>query len=93
MCFKRYWKEVKLKFDLKNTKTIYNPFDFSRTNISKDTAITVDYILFFKDLMKSKNFNLKLFLSPNCFLQDFNYSSWGDGPDLNKIQDSLQSFN
>jgi hypothetical protein len=28
-------KEVKLKFDLQNIKTIYNPFDFSRTKSVK----------------------------------------------------------
>jgi glycosyltransferase involved in cell wall biosynthesis len=88
-------KEVKLKFDLKNTKTIYNPFDFSRTNISKDTAITVDYILFFGRFdEKVKNFNLMLeaFFISKLFLQGFQLFLMGDGPDLNKIQDSITGF-
>jgi glycosyltransferase involved in cell wall biosynthesis len=84
---------VKLKFDLQNIK-IYNPFDFSRTKISKDTATNVDYILFFGRFdEKVKNFNLMLeaFMCRNCMREDF--LIMGDGPDLNKIQDSIKDFN
>jgi glycosyltransferase involved in cell wall biosynthesis len=88
-------KEVKLKFDLKNTETIHNPFDFSRIKVSKDTATTVDYILFFGRFdEKAKNFNLLLeaFFVSKLFLQGFQLLLMGDGPDLNKIQDSIKGF-
>ena len=88
-------KEVKLKFDLKNTKTIHNPFDFSRIQISKDTATTVDYILFFgrfDEKVKNISLMLEAFFISKLFLQGFQLFLLGDGPDLNKIQDSIKEF-
>jgi glycosyltransferase involved in cell wall biosynthesis len=85
---------VKLKFDLQNIKTIYNPFDFSRTKISKDTATNVDYILFFGRFdEKVKNFNLMLeALCVEIVCARISIIPYGDGPDLNKIQDSIKGF-
>lgn len=88
-------KEVKLKFDLQNIKTIYNPFDFSRTKIIKNNATTIDYILFFGRFdEKVKNFNLMLeaFYVSNLYARGFQLFLMGDGPDLNKIQDAIKGF-
>jgi hypothetical protein len=84
---------VKLKFDLQNIKTIYNPFDFSRTKISKDTATNVDYLFFGRFDEKVKNFNLMLeaFMCRNC-MRGFQLFLMGDGPDLNKIQIRLKDW-
>lgn len=88
-------KEVKLKFDLKNTKTIHNPFDFSRMQISKDTATTVDYILFFgrfDEKVKNISLMLEAFFISKLFEQGIKLVLMGEGPDLIRIEDSIKGF-
>jgi glycosyltransferase involved in cell wall biosynthesis len=88
-------KEVKAKFDLNNTKTIYNPFDFSRIKSTKETLITGNYILYFGRFdEKVKNFNLlfEAFSISKLFLKGFKLILLGDGPDLNRIQGSIKVF-
>ncbi|NGY35941.1 glycosyltransferase family 4 protein [Flavobacterium sp. XN-5] len=88
-------KEIQLKFYLKNTTTIYNSYDFSRSQIRKQVANNEDYILYFGRLDdKVKNFNLMLeaFSISKLFEQGIKLVLMGDGTDLNTIEDSIKTF-
>lgn len=88
-------KEIQLKFNLKNTTTIYNSYDFSRSKIRKQVANNEDYMLYFGRLDdKVKNFNLMLeaFLISKLFEQGIKLVLMGDGPDLNRIKDFIRTF-
>jgi glycosyltransferase involved in cell wall biosynthesis len=87
--------EIQLKFDLKNTTTIHNPFDFSRTQIRKDVVKTEDYLLYFGRFDdKIKNFNLMLeaFFISKLYEKGIKLMLMGDGPDLNRIGNLIKTF-
>lgn len=84
---------LKRKFDLKNTMTIHNPYDFSKIEIEKETPISEQYIMYFGRFdEKVKNFSLMLeaFHLSKINLQGYKLVLMGDGPDLGIIQDTVK---
>ena len=84
---------VKQKFDLKNTVTIHNPYDFSKIEIEKETPISGEYIMYFGRFdEKVKNFSLMLeaFYLSKIYLRGYKLLLMGDGPDLGTIQDNIK---
>lgn len=88
-------KEVKLSFNFKNTKTIYNFHDFSRIVVEENDDENEEYILYFGRFNEEvKNFSLMLeaFLISKIFLQGIKLFLVGDGPDFCKIENLIKEF-
>lgn len=87
--------ELKQKFGFVNTTTIYNPYDFSKTEIKNDVVFEGKYILCFGRFdEKVKNFSLmlKAFSISKIFLNGYKLYLMGDGPDLAIIQDKIREL-
>lgn len=88
-------QEVKLKYGLKNTVTIYNSFDFSSFELNQKMLVPTEFILYFGRLdEKAKNFTLMLdaFLSSKLYLKGYKLVIMGEGPDLNSIQKYVEKL-
>ncbi|MFE3869101.1 glycosyltransferase [Flavobacterium sp. LS2P90] len=84
---------IKYKFDLKNTLTIHNPYDFSKIEIKKEMPISEQFIMYFGRFdEKVKNFSLMLeaFYLSKIYLQGYKLLLMGDGPDLGIIQENIK---
>jgi glycosyltransferase involved in cell wall biosynthesis len=84
---------IKQKFDLKNTLTIHNPYDFSKIEIEKEVPISGQYIMYFGRFdEKVKNFSLMLeaFHLSKIYLEGYKLLLMGDGPDLGIIQENIK---
>ncbi|EIA08979.1 glycosyltransferase [Flavobacterium frigoris] len=87
--------ELKQKFDLVNTTTIHNPYDFSKIEMNNQEVFADKYILYFGRFdEKVKNFSLMLeaFLISKIFLRGYKLYIMGEGPDLAFIQDKIKEF-
>jgi glycosyltransferase involved in cell wall biosynthesis len=86
-------EKVKRKFDLKNTVTIHNPYDFSKIEIEKGMSVSEQYIMYFGRFdEKVKNFSLMLeaFHLSKIHLQGYKLLLMGEGPDLGIIQQNIK---
>jgi glycosyltransferase involved in cell wall biosynthesis len=84
---------LKQKFNLKNTITIHNPYDFSKIEIKKEAPILGEYIMYFGRFDEQvKNFSLMLeaFRLSKIYLQGYKLLLMGDGPDLEVIQENIK---
>ena len=84
---------VKQKFDLKNTVTIHNPYDFSKIQIEKEVSVLEQYIMYFGRFdEKAKNFSLMLeaFHLSEIYLHGYKLLLMGEGPDLEIIQKNIK---
>ena len=84
---------IKQKFDLKNTITIHNPYDFSKIGIEKETPISGEYIMYFGRFdEKVKNFSLMLeaFYLSKIYLQGYKLLLMGEGSDLAIIEENIE---
>jgi glycosyltransferase involved in cell wall biosynthesis len=89
----RIEEKVKQKFDLKNTVTIHNPYDFSKIEIEKGASVSEQYIMYFGRFdEKVKNFSLMLeaFHLSKIHLQGYKLLLMGEGPDLEIIQKNIK---
>lgn len=87
--------ELKQKFDLVNTTTIHNPYDFSKIEMNNQEVFADKYILYFGRFdEKVKNFSLMLeaFLISKIFVRGYKLYIMGEGPDLAFIQDKIKEF-
>jgi glycosyltransferase involved in cell wall biosynthesis len=86
-------KKIKQKFDLKNTVTIHNPYNFSKIKIEKERLISEQYIMYFGRFdEKVKNFSLMLeaFHLSEIYLHGYKLLLMGDGPDLGIIHENIK---
>ena len=94
ICVSHAIEEVlKQKFDLKNTVTILNPYDFSKIEIEKGVPVLEQYIMYFGRFdEKVKNFSLMLeaFHLSKIYLQGYKLLLMGEGPDLGIIQENIK---
>ena len=94
ICVSHAIEEVlKQKFDLKNTVTILNPYDFSKIEIEKEAPVSGQYIMYFGRFdEKVKNFSLMLeaFHLSKIYLQGYKLLLMGEGPDLGIIQENIK---
>lgn len=94
ICVSHAIEEVlKQKFDLKNTVTILNPYDFSKIEIEKEAPVLEQYIMYFGRFdEKVKNFSLMLeaFHLSKIYLQGYKLLLMGEGPDLGIIQENIK---
>ena len=84
---------IKYKFDLKNTLTIHNPYDFSKIEIEKKIPVSEQYIMYFGRFdEKVKNFSLMLeaFYLSKIYLEGYKLFLMGEGPDLVIIQENVK---
>lgn len=87
--------ELKQKFGFVNATTIYNPYDFSKTEIKNDVVFDGKYILYFGRFdEKVKNFSLmlKAFSISKILHKGYKLYLMGDGPDLAIIQDKIREL-
>lgn len=86
-------EKFKRNFDLKNTVTIHNPYDFFKINIENEKPISERYIMYFGRFdEKVKNFTLMLeaFNLSKIYLQGYKLLLMGDGPDFEVIQQNIK---
>ncbi|NRS89557.1 glycosyltransferase involved in cell wall biosynthesis [Flavobacterium sp. 7E] len=88
-------KQVQQRFALANTRTINNPYDFSKIKLERKGASKGNYVLYFGRFDdKVKNFGLMIeayFLS-KIFLKGYLLYLMGEGKDLSRIKDLVRNF-
>ncbi len=88
-------ERVNNDYNLTNTTTIYNPFDFSSSQLTNKNRRTEKYILFFGRFdEKAKNFSLMLeaFAISKIFQKGYQLHIMGEGNDLVFIQNKIQAL-